>query len=251
MTSKKRVKRITALAAAAVTASTTMAAAQQNDWSYAATIYLFMPETKTGLVSPRGPVEGTLSFSDALSNLDMAFMGAFGASNGRWSILTDYNYTKLSFGNSTPGPAFSGLNTSLKTQFLSGYVAYRAYESPTTQLDVGAGFRWFSTETTFTLTPGAAPGRTERVDASWTDPVIAARARFEFSDRWTGTAFFDYGGFSSDSETYQVLLTADYELNDRWLLRGGYRYISFDHKVNGNDFTFSQSGPLIGATFRF
>ena len=239
-----------ALCAGSILASAPISA-QASDWSYAATVYLFMPETKTSLDTPLGKVEGELSFSDALSNLDFAFMGAFGASNGRWSLLADYNYTKLSFGNASPGPAFSGLNTTLKTQFLSGYVAYRVYEDQSVQLDLAGGFRWFSTDTVFTLTPGIVPGRTNAVNESWTDPVIGARARVSFSKDWTGTAFLDYGGFSSDSETWQLLLTADYAINDRWVVRGGYRYISFDHKINGNDFAFSQSGPLIGATYRF
>ncbi len=225
--------------------------AQESEWSYEATIYLFMPETDTSIARPRTTLDGTLSFSDALSNLDLAFMAAFAASNGRWSFLADYNYTNLSFGNDTPGPAFSGLDTSTKTQFLSGYVGYRVYEDPSIQVDLAGGFRWFSTETEFTLKPGAAAGRTTSVDSDWTDAVLGARARFVISDRWTGTGFVDYGGFTSDSETWQVLVTADYAINDRWLIRGGYRYISFDHEINGNDFKFSQSGPLIGATYRF
>ncbi|WP_146345736.1 porin family protein [Falsiphaeobacter marinintestinus] len=225
---------------------------QASDWEYEATIYLFTPETKTAITSPAGRLEGTLSFSDALSNLDMAFMGAFGASNGTWSVLADYMLTDLSFGNDTPGPAFSGLNTTMKTQIFNGYVAYRVYDTPTVQLDLAGGFRWFDTETVLTLTPGLSPGRTSRAHENWIDPVVGLRARFDLSDRWTATAFFDYGGFSSDSESYQVLLTADYALNDAWVLRGGYRYISVDHTMdNGNDFEFSQSGPIFGATFRF
>ncbi|WP_171237129.1 outer membrane protein [Ruegeria sp. HKCCA6837] len=229
----------------------TTASAQQNDWSYEATLYLFMPETETSVETPAGTLDGTLSFSDALDNLDFAFMGAFAASNGRWSLLADYNYTDLSFSNSGSGPAAADLDTSFTTQFLSGYVAYRVYEDPTVQLDIAGGFRWFSTETDFTLTPGSAPGRTTSVDDSWTDPVIGVRARFVLSEKWTATGFVDYGGFSNDSETWQVFLTADYAINDRWVIRGGYRYIDFDHEIDGNDFKFSQSGPVIGATYRF
>lgn len=70
---------------AALSASmATAASAQQSDWSYEATIYLFMPETETSLGTPMGTLDGTLSFSDALENLDFAFMGAFSATNGRW-----------------------------------------------------------------------------------------------------------------------------------------------------------------------
>ncbi len=228
-----------------------MALAQQSDWSYEASIYLFMPETETSLTTPRGTLDGTLSFSDALDNLDFAFMAAFAASNGRWSLLADYNYTDLSFSSDTPGPASSGLDTSFTTQYLSGYVGYRVYGDQTANVDIVGGFRWFSTKTDFELLPGAAPGRRTTVDASWTDPVIGARARVKFSDKWSGTGFVDYGGFRSGSETWQVLLTADYAINDRWLIRGGYRYISFDHDIDGNDFKFDQSGPLLGATYRF
>ena len=250
MFSKANTLKRWALGLAGICAATS-AAAQQSDWSYEATIYLFMPETETTLDTPMGNLDATLSFSDALSNLDLAFMGAFSASNGRWSVLVDYNFTDLSFSNPTQGPANGNLDTSVKTQFLSGYLGYRIYEAPTVNVDLAGGFRWFSTETDFTLTPGTAPGRRVTVDSSWTDPVIGARARFVMAEKWTGTAFLDYGGFRSGSETWQVLLTADYAINDRWLIRGGYRYVSFEHEINGNDFSFSQSGPLIGATYRF
>ncbi|MBY6083394.1 outer membrane protein [Ruegeria arenilitoris] len=239
------------LALSLAISAATSALSQQSDWSYSATIYLFTPETEVSLDTPAGTLDGTLSFSDALENLDLAFMGTFTASNGRWSFLADYNYTNLSFSNETPGPASSGLDTSFKTQFLSGYVGYRVLETPTASVDLAGGFRWFSTETKFNLLPGTAPGNQTSVDSSWTDPVIGVRARVAFSDKWSGTGFLDYGGFRSDSETWQVLLTADYAINDRWLLRGGYRYISFDHDINGNDFSFHQSGPVIGATYRF
>lgn len=227
------------------------ASAQNSDWQYEATIYLFAPESKTAITTPSGRIEGTLSFADALDNLDFAFMGAFGASNGKWSFLVDYMYNDLSFSNATPGGAHSGLNASMTTQILNGYAAYRVHDSGNVQLDLAAGFRWFDTDTTLTLLPGAAPGRVGAANANWVDPVIGFRARVAFSERWNGTAFFDYGGFERGKETWQAFLTADYELNDRWLLRGGYRYISMENVVNGNPFEFSQSGLIFGATYRF
>ncbi len=241
----------TAVGLALAGAMATTAPAQQSDWSYEASIYLFMPETETSVGTPLGTLDGTLSFSDALDNLDFAFMGAFAATNGRWSLLADYNYTDLSFSSDRPGPASSGLETAFTTQYLSGYVGYRVFEDQSAKVDIVGGFRWFSTETEFDLQPGTAPGRRTTVDESWTDPVIGARARMVFSDKWSGTGFVDYGGFRSGSETWQVLLTADYAMNERWLIRGGYRYISFDHDIDGSDFKFDQSGPLLGATYRF
>ncbi|WP_420584828.1 porin family protein [Ruegeria sp.] len=235
----------------ALLAIATTASAQQSGWKYEATFYLFMPETETSIETPRGTVEGTLSFSDALENLDFAFMGAFAATNGQWSVLFDYNYTNLSFGNTLGGPAGGSLETSVKTQFATAMLGYRVRQNPSAVVDLAAGLRWYSTDTGFTLTPGMAPVQNFGADESWVDPVVGLRARFDLSSRWSSTAYLDYGGFRSGSQTWQVLVTADYALNDRWLLRGGYRYISFDHDINGSEYEFSQSGPMIGATYRF
>ncbi len=224
---------------------------QQNDWNFAASLYLFAPETTVGATTPFGPVEGELSFSDAISNLDFAFMGTFEARNARWGFIADYMLNDLSFESDTPRSAFSGLNTEFKTQILNGYVTYRAYASPGVQLDFAAGFRWFDMETKFTLQSGRLPERKTTVQDDWVDPVVGARIGFKISERWSGTVFADYGGFSSGSETWQTLLTANYALNDRWDLRAGYRYLSVDHDIGGIDFSFTQSGPLFGATYRF
>lgn len=223
------------------------ALAQDSDWKFAASIYLFTPETKI----ETGGMEAKLSFKDALDNLDMAFMGAFEANNGRWGVLADYMLTDLSFGTATPGPAFSGLNTAMKTQIFNAYGTYRVRNDQAATIDLAAGFRWFNTRTDLTLLPGALPGGTTRVDESWVDPVVGVRAQFKMSEKWSGTAFADYGGFSSDSETWQVLLTANYEINENWVARLGYRHISVDHDINGSPFSFDQSGPIFGATYRF
>lgn len=238
-------KRLVFSAVFAISAGPTMA--QDSDWDFAATIYLFTAETNVA----SGGFEGSLSFKDALANLDMAFMGAFAASNGRWGFIADYLMTDISFGNSTPGPAFSGLNTALKTRIFNGYATYRIHQDQKTSVDLAAGFRWFDTRTDLTLLPGTSPGGTTRIDESWVDPVVGVKAHFEMSEKWSGTVFADYGGFSRDSETWQVLLTADYEINEKWVARIGYRHLSVDHDINGSDFSFDQSGPVFGISYRF
>lgn len=185
---------------------------QSPNWYYAVSIYLFTAETDVEAGTPFGPVEGNFSFSDALDNLDFAFMGAFEASNGLLSFGADYMLNDLSFENSTPGPALSGLETDFKTQIFTAYAAYRVYDTSTSQVDLAAGFRWFDAESTFTLTPGNNPGGSSKIEDDWFDPIVGARARFQLSDRWAGTVFADYGGFSSDSETWQALLADNYAL---------------------------------------
>jgi opacity protein-like surface antigen len=64
--------------------------------------------------------------------------------------------------------------------------------------------------------------------------------------------FVDYGGFDGDDETWQAMLTADYAINESWMIRAGYRYLTADHEVDdGRTMSFTQSGPVIGVTYRF
>lgn len=237
------------MAAASVLAlSCSGALAQDSDWNTTLSLYLFTAETRTGI----GATESELSFKDALENLDFAFMGAVAVSNGQWSFLGDYMLTDLSFGQSVQGQAVSTLNSDLKTQIFSGYAAYRVYDDPSVDVDLAAGFRWFQTSTKLTGLDnnGAVVGQ-RSVEESWVDPVIGVRLRFAIADRWSGTLFADYGGVQSDRETWQVLLTADYHINDSWTARFGYRQISVDNVINGTPFSFDQSGPVVGVSYRF
>lgn len=236
---------------AACLGAMTSAKAQEGTWEYDASLYLFIAETKSSTGTPLGPVSAELSFSQALENLDVAFMGAFEASNQTWSFIGDYMITDLSFRENTPGPALSSARASVKTQVFTGYALYRVHESANTKLDLGGGMRWFSTDTAIRLVGGAGNGLSFGADDSFFDPIIAARLKVALSDRWSGTALVDYGGFDSSDNTWQVILTVGYAINDKWMLRGGYRHIEVDSEIDGSDFSFEQSGPIVGATYHF
>ncbi len=229
----------------------TSAGAQERPWEYKASLYLFTAKTKASTGTALGPVRAELSFSDALENLDAAFMGTFEATNRKWSFIGDYMITDLSFRESTPGPALSSARASVKTQIFSGYALYRVHQASRASLDIGGGLRWFSTDTEIRLIGGAGNGLSFGGDESWFDPIIAARLNVALSGRWSGAALVDYGGFESSDDTWQVILTVGYAINDRWMLRGGYRHIEVNGDVNGADFSFEQSGPVLGATYRF
>ena len=234
--------------AAALAASGALA--QQSDWDYSASFYLFMPETETGIDTSLGSADSTLSFSDALDNLDFAFMGAFEAHNGRWGGLIDVMHTNLSFGSDTSGPAFSGIDTDLELNIITVAGLYRVHEDARTTIDLSAGFRWSEVDTTIEFTPGAVAGRVFEASTDWFDPVIGARFNHQFSDRWSGTGLFDYGG-TGDSESWQVLLTANYAINENWVFRGGYRYVSLENEDGGATINVDQYGPIFGFTYQF
>lgn len=209
-----------------------------------------MPATTTGIATPARRIETRLRFADALANLDFAFMGAVGASNGQWSVLLDYLRYDLSFGRTPQGPLIGAINTSLTAQMLNLYAGYRVGDRAVWQIDLLAGLRWFDMDSRLSVLP-APPGGSNAVSDSWITPLVGPCARARLAERWRVTGFLDYGGFGSDQETWQALLTADFAVNDRWTLRAGYRLVSFDSAENGTLFRFRQSGPILGATFRF
>lgn len=221
------------------------AAAQSSDWRFEGSLYVFVAETDLTL----GDTTATLSFSDALDNLDVAGMAAFRATNKKWSFVADLLYFDLGFENEA---GQSGeINTDQRNTILSGYALYRVYDAPTVAVDLGGGVRYFRTNTDITVTGDQIETQNLGTDDSWTDPLIAAQARFKLSDRWSSLLAVDYGNFVSERETYGVTLTFDYALSDAWLLRAGYRYINVENDGRDPDFRFEQSGPLIGFTYRF
>ena len=84
---------------------------------------------------------------------------------------------------------------------------------------------------------------------SWTDPVVAARGRFQLSDKWSATLFADYGSFVNDRKTYQGLVVFNYDFAESWSARFGYRYVKV--KNDDEDFRFRQSGPVLGVSYKF
>ncbi|WP_295315401.1 hypothetical protein [Roseobacter sp.] len=221
--------------------------AQAQDWEFTASFYLYMAETETGV----GGNNITLSFSDALDNLDFAGMGSFEASRGPWTLLADYMLTDLSFGTDTPGPVFSGVNTNAKTQIATFVALLDVHEAQGSTFAIGGGVRWFDTDTTITFLPGPGAGRTVGSRDNWTDAIIAARYQFDIAQNWSGTVFVDYGGFSGDTETWQLLATADWKFADNWVARFGYRQIGVENDEGGRGYEFEQSGPVIGIAYNF
>ena len=72
---------------------TAAAAGSSDQWEYEAMIYLWGAgldaTTQTG-----GDID--ISFSDIIDDLDLTFMGTFGAHKGKWSLLADVIYLDIS-----------------------------------------------------------------------------------------------------------------------------------------------------------
>lgn len=229
------------------------ASAQDSGWSYTITPYLWLPDSTIGIETPRGSVTGELSIGDALKELDFAFMGAFEASNGKWSFVTDLVYFNLSATERTPfGGLFSEASVGSKITAFSALAAYRVHEAGNVSIDIGAGLRAWSLKSEVGLSGGLLPAERFSSSDQWVDPIIALRGRVDFDEKWFATFYLDAGGFGVGSDqSYQAITSIGYNVNDRWSVLGGWRYIDFERDDNGNQLDFKQSGLILGASYRF
>lgn len=240
------------LAGALLLAAATPAVAG-DDWSFVVTPYLWLPSLTNTLHTRFGSVTSEASGSDTLSNLDFAFMAALEAQRGKFSLVGDLLYVDLSTDTGTPlGRLFSSVNTDLKTTAFSGYGFYRVVETPHVGLDLGGGFRAYSLNLDATLEPGRLESVDYDLSETWVDPLLAARVVGQFDEHWSANAAIDVGGFDGQNDsTWQALASVNYAINDRWTIRGGWRYLDIQKEIDGLDIESELNGPIIGVGYRF
>ena len=228
-------------------------AAQDSGWSFALSPYLWAPGIKSSVDTVWGSVEVDKDTGDVLSSLDLAFMGALEARNGRWGLIADLFYADLSESRATPlGLLFSRARMEVEAKAMSAYVAYRVADDERAAIDLMAGLRVSAIDLDLTLSPGRLPRQRLGVSETWVDPVIGARARVALGDKWFATVFGDVGGAGGDSDlTWQLFASIGYQIDPRWSVQGGWRWFSAEKEIDGLDVETDFSGPLLGLTVRF
>jgi outer membrane receptor protein involved in Fe transport len=229
------------------------AVAQDSQWTYEASLYAWVPGASTKVDTRFGTVDADTSGSDALSGLQMAFMGTFQANNGTWGAIGDLLYANL--GQSADSPLdlrFKDVDVDLGMTAFSGYVTYRVHEQDGLAVDLAGGFRYFnvSLDTTFN-SADARPDVDLDASESWAVPLIGARVIVPFNDKWFGTAFGDFGGTGDNDQTWQAFASVGYRFDERWSAQLGYRYMSVEKEIGGADTTIGLSGPLLGVSMQF
>lgn len=239
-----------AIVAAAIIAFPSIGHAEK--WEKVITLYGWVPGLDVSINTAFGDFEASPSGGDILSNLDMAFLGTFEAHKGRWGFVKDILYVDLSESQSTPlGVLFANGKASIKMLAASGYVTYMFHESRTASYELAAGVRYFELDTKLALSAGTLPAQTNVLKSDWLDPVIGIRGRWQIGEKWSASAFADYGGFKDSSETWQVVGTFNYSISDSLEARFGYRHMDISKNVRGADVDIGLSGPIFGFTYQF
>ena len=222
-------------------------------WTFTLAPYLWA----TGLTGDVGvgglpEVDVDVSFMDVLEHFDIGFMGAGEARYGRFGILTDLLYVKLS--------AHDGVNTRFvdadidltqKELTALGALEYRVLQAEGGSLDVLAGGRlwWLKTELDF---DGAIFDASGSASETWVDPIVGLKGRINLGPEFYLAGWGMIGGFGVSSEFFwDAMGGLGYQVSDSFSLFAGYRGLGIDYKNDGFVFDVDMNGPLLGAVFTF
>lgn len=225
-------------------------------WHYELTPYLWASRMEGNVKA--GPLPKTsvdMKFSDILDSLDAGFMAAFEARKGRWGLLFDGIYMKVSDSArvSQAGLTVNG-ELELKQTMLAGAVAYRAMQGDI-PLDLVGGLRYTKIDADARIDASlfALAGTVKRAaDRDWTDPYVGLRAIYPVADKWKAVGYVDVGGFGVGSDfTWQGSLGLDYAYSESVTAKLGYRYLKVDYDKDGFRYDMANDGLYLGVGFLF
>src|SRR5688572_5244318 len=172
--------------AAALIAGSSAAAQAQGDaeadagssrWSFTITPYLWAAGLD-GNTTARGvgsEIDTGYSFL-SLDNLDLTLAANLEARKGRWTVLLDGLYVE--FSDAFDRPTVDA-DAEVSGSIFESSAAYPA--ARVAGLELVFGMRYVALDSTVQLTPGPVGSAGE----SWLDPLVGARFRHDFNDRWS------------------------------------------------------------------
>ncbi len=231
-----------------------LAYAQETDsddrWQFKAAIYLWAAGIES---TTRRGNEIDVSFSDIVSDLNMAFMGTFVARKSKWSLAADVIYLDIeSDKTGTIGSTSIPANADAEVTgwILNFHGARTVFQGERARVDILVGARYLDVDSTLKLRLGASgPTPTASASASVWDGVIGVKGDVNITPKWFLPYYFDVGTGQSDL-TWQGLGGVGYRFK-RVNVILVYRHIQWDFKSDSpfNDTNFS--GPALGVAFKF
>lgn len=246
-------------------------AADDQDWQFALTPYLWLPSIE-GTGEFETPPDGGgrpdvgIGPIDYLEHLELALMLSGEARKGDWSVRSDVVYVDFgderAFVKSVTGPGGVveipvNAGTTISLDGLEWQVAlgYEAISTPSVTLDVIGGFRYldisFSLDWQFEspLNLLSQSGSVSQDVELW-DAILGTRGRVTFGDgNWFVPFHLDVGAGSS-TLTWQAFAGLGYTFSWGDVL-AAYRHLEYDEKKGDLLQGVRLSGPAVGVTFRF
>lgn len=225
---------------------------ERDGWTYSVTPYFWAAVLSGEISEFNSPVvDIDARFSDILDNLDFAAMAIGEARKGRYSLVGDLIYTKLSSDSATPyGIVAESVDVQASTFAGLAGAGYSVLEGPSGRLDVVAGLRVWSVDSEISFSGGVLDGKTRSDGATWVDALVGVRGNYALTPQFhvMGWGLVGAGGADID---WDVAAGVGYRINDTFTATLGYRALGVDYSNNGFLFDVVQQGPIAGLTTRF
>lgn len=223
-----------------------------DEWKFDASIYMWGPSMD---IKPDGGDSIHLSFSDILDNLDMTFMGAFGARKDKWSLLTDVIYMKLSDSVSgvkklpnIPVTITDDVDVKMKSWIVTAAGGYNLVDTGKYSLDLLGGGRYIWVDVPLKAQVGPITRKVSPSGEIWSG-IIGVRGKAELADKWYMNYYLDGGAGQNSSTTYQGLVGLGYQFKN-FDAGFGYRYLKWEIDDGQLD-ELTIKGPYAGVKFLF
>jgi hypothetical protein len=204
-------------------------------------------------VGELGPVDlgGGGGSTDWLTVINGAFMAKGDVRYGRFGLYGDFIYANL--GNSVSGPlGFVDADWGFKAIIATGAASFQFVDTPSTELEVLAGVRYWGLDVDLSLDPPAGGGPSASASRDLFNPVVGLRGRQALSKRFylEGTGLI--GGVTDDINfMWDVYGGLGFNFTDRFSASLGYRGMGIDYETGGVVLDLISQGPVAGLTFRF
>ncbi|MEI8039283.1 MAG: hypothetical protein WCJ14_12910 [Verrucomicrobiota bacterium] len=220
-----------------------------SGWRVSTAMYIWATDLSGDMTVHGQNVPVDLGFNQLIHHMDYAFMGIVEVGKGRWSLITDLFYAKLSTENSTN---LANVESELQ-QFIGNFaLAYRWVDTATTRFDTYAGARvnWMRTDVNITSNAGGTWSGSG--DQAWVDPIIGVRFNHNLSEKFFFRALADIGGFGVSSDlTWQAMASVGYRVNENSSVALGYRALGTDYSHNDLTYDVISHGLLLGYEYKF
>lgn len=225
-----------------------------------ATLYVWLPSMSGDFKYNVGNGSATVSGSDILDALNMAFMGALEFRKGEWSLLTDLVYLDLgadktsSVGLPGGGAISAGVDLEVSGWQLGVYGGYQLYATDKATLDILGGVRYLTLDTDASLSitgplPPSLPTANLAASTEVLDAVVGIRGKVELGSDWYMPYHADVGTGSSEL-TWQAIAGVGYRTSWGDLLLF-YRHLAWDEGDDGLLQGLEFTGPGMAVHFSF
>lgn len=184
-------------------------------------------------------------------HLDFAAMAMGEARYGRFSIVGDVLYTKLSGSRGTPlGVLAESVDVDAETFAGFAGVGYSMLEDNRVRLDVVGGIRVWHVNTSVSVSGGSLGNQSRNDGDTWVDALGGLKGTYSFTPNLFVTGWGLVGGGGANID-WDVAATLGYKFNDTFSAVAGYRALGVDYSNDGFVFDVVQQGPILGLVVKF